>query len=227
MDSNTTTYTKTFSIDLERTNYHRNLKLKRRKRLITVVVIWLVIFIYMITPLSRVNLKIIGNVYYSKDELISMGYINENRLWWLFDENKAIIFGYQIAENRANGLVDVFPDRAISIGQKCQGISITNDGNFVLSTSYGLSDSELFYYKDIFNGESINKYRIGLKEIPLYYLDSSNLLSSKKIPAMSEEIVIINDFIYILFESAASQYKLFNRVRLNSVYSVPVDFLKK
>lgn len=90
MDSNTTTYTKTFSIDLERTNYHRNLKLKRRKRLITVVVIWLVIFIYMITPLSRVNLKIIGNVYYSKDELISMGYINENRLWWLFDENKAI-----------------------------------------------------------------------------------------------------------------------------------------
>ena len=90
MDSNTTTYTKTFSIDLERTNYHRNLKLKRRKRLIVVLIIWLIIFVYMITPLSRVNLKVSGNVYYTKDELVDMGYINENRLWWLFDENKAI-----------------------------------------------------------------------------------------------------------------------------------------
>jgi len=101
MDSNTTTYTKTFSIDLERTNYHRKQKLRRRKRLIVVLIIWLIIFIYMITPLSRVNLSITGNVYYSKSELIDMGYINEKRLWWLLDEDKVIktLESYEYIEN--------------------------------------------------------------------------------------------------------------------------------
>ena len=90
MDSNTTAYTKTFSIDLERANYHRKYKLKKRKRLLVVLLLWLLIFIYFITPLSKVNLRINGNVYYTKEELVNLGYINENRLWWLLDEKKVI-----------------------------------------------------------------------------------------------------------------------------------------
>lgn len=90
MDSNTTTYTKTFSIDLERANYHLKCKKRKIKRLIIVLIMWLLIFVYFITPLSKVNLKVVGNVYYSKDDLISLGHINKNNLWWLFDSRNSI-----------------------------------------------------------------------------------------------------------------------------------------
>ena len=90
MDNATTTYTKTFSIDLERTNYHLKMKRRKKIRLITVIIVWIVLIIYLLTPLSRVNLKVKGNVYYSKEELVKMGYINENRLWWLYDKKNTI-----------------------------------------------------------------------------------------------------------------------------------------
>lgn len=101
MDSNTTTYTKTFSIDLERANYHLKCKKRKMKRIIVVVVLWLLLFIYFITPLSKVNLKINGNVYYSKEDLISMGYINEDNLWWLLEEKNAIkvLESYEYIDN--------------------------------------------------------------------------------------------------------------------------------
>jgi len=90
MDNSTTTYTKTFSIDLERTNYHLKMKKRKMKRIMLVVILWVLLFIYFITPLSKVNLKVSGNVYYTKEELIKMGYINNKNLWWLFNENNAI-----------------------------------------------------------------------------------------------------------------------------------------
>lgn len=90
MDSNTTTYTKTFSIDLERANYHLKMKKRKQKRMMIVLALWALVIIYFVTPLSKVNLKVNGNVYYSKEELVKMGYINENMLWWLFDKDDAI-----------------------------------------------------------------------------------------------------------------------------------------
>lgn len=100
MESTTTAYTKTFSIDLERANYHLKLKKRKRKRILVVLIMWLLIFIYFITPLSRVNLKVSGNVYYSKEELVDIGYINENRLWWLFDSSdaKKVLESYEYIE---------------------------------------------------------------------------------------------------------------------------------
>lgn len=90
MDSNTTTYTKTFSIDLERTNYHLKMKKRKIKRIITVAIIWLILIVYFITPFSKINLKVSGNVYYSKQELMDLAYINKNEFWWLFNKNNAI-----------------------------------------------------------------------------------------------------------------------------------------
>ncbi len=90
MDSNTTTYTKTFSIDLERTNYHLKLKKRRIKRIFVIVILWIMIILYFVTPLSKVNLKVTGNVYYSQEELRKMSYINKNDFWWLVDEKKVI-----------------------------------------------------------------------------------------------------------------------------------------
>lgn len=90
MENHTETYTKTYSIDLERANYHLKLKDRKKKRILIVAIVWVLIFVYMITPLSRVNLKVNGNVYYSKQDLIDLSYLNENTLWWLLNEDNII-----------------------------------------------------------------------------------------------------------------------------------------
>ena len=101
MGSNTETYTKTFSIDIERTNYHLKCKKRRRKRIYIVIVVWAIIFAYMFTPLSKVNLKVSGNVYYTKNELMKMSYISDSELWWLLDTKKAkkVLDSYEFIEN--------------------------------------------------------------------------------------------------------------------------------
>jgi hypothetical protein len=88
VDSNTDTYTKTFSIDIERTNYHLKCRQRKRKRIITVFILWIIIFVYFVTPLSKVNLKLSGNVYYTKQEVMNMAYISKNDFWWLVDTKK-------------------------------------------------------------------------------------------------------------------------------------------
>lgn len=89
MDSNTETYTKTFSIDLERAKYHLTCKRRRRKRLLIVVGIWLLILLYFLLPISKVNLKVEGNVYYTKEDLMSMTRIEETDYWWLVNTKDA------------------------------------------------------------------------------------------------------------------------------------------
>jgi len=63
--------------------------------------------------------------------------------------------------------------------------------------------------------------------IDLWYLDNESLLNTVNMPSMSEEIVVNNDRIYILFESSAKKYKIFNRKQLKNVYSLPINWLEK
>ena len=89
MGSNTETYTKTFSIDLERANYHLKCRKRRKKRIIVIVVIWALFFAYLFSPLSKINLRVEGNVYYTKEELMTMANLKKNNHWWLVDTKKA------------------------------------------------------------------------------------------------------------------------------------------
>jgi len=89
MGYNTDTYTKTFSIDLERANYHLKCKKRRRKRILIVAIVWAIVFVYFFTPISKVNLKVSGNVYYKKNDLMKMAYIDKNEYWWLLDTKSA------------------------------------------------------------------------------------------------------------------------------------------
>lgn len=89
MGSNTETYTKTFSIDLERANYHLKCRKRRKKRIIVIVVIWALFFAYLFSPLSKINLRVEGNVYYTKEELMTMANLKKNNHWWLVDAKKA------------------------------------------------------------------------------------------------------------------------------------------
>lgn len=145
MDNNTTTYTKTFSIDLQRTNYHLKCKKRRMKRIILVSILWIIIFLYFITPLSKVNLKVHGNVYYTKKELIKMGHINNRTLWWLFDSKDAIkvLESYDYIEDvkikksffgTKVTIKELFP-----VGKK-NDLYVLNNGNMINKVDYPNND---------------------------------------------------------------------------------------
>lgn len=83
-------YTRTFSIDLERASYQKKCKKRKIHRLILIICIWICVFIYFILPISRINLNVSGNVYYSKQELMNMAYLDKKDYWWLVNKNNII-----------------------------------------------------------------------------------------------------------------------------------------
>ncbi len=143
------------------------------------------------------------------------------------ETNRALAYAYKISEGYRYGVISTSPEKALSIGDLCQGIDVTDDGKFVMSTSYSIFDSNIYYYKDVLNEEKHGTIRVGLKEVDLWYLDNEALIGSAQIPAMSEELFIKNNRVYLLFESACKKYKFFNRVRIESVYSFELSYLEK
>lgn len=141
--------------------------------------------------------------------------------------NPAIVYGFAIDETCKYGIYSQMPTKALSIRGLCQGIDMTSSGNFVLSTSYSISDSNIYYYKDVLNESSHSTFRFGLYDIPLWYLDNDSLINSIKAPSMSEELIVNNERVYILFESGCKKYKFYNRNRLNNVYSLSLNDLSK
>lgn len=145
------------------------------------------------------------------------------------EQNPAMAYAFYISEGATNNcaLYSTQPQKALSIRGLVQGIAVTNDGNFILSTSYSLPNSNIYYYKDVLNEPAhMENYRIGTFSVPLWYLDNEALISEIEAPSMAEELVVDNERVYILFESACKKYKLFNRKRLENVYSMPLTYFK-
>lgn len=115
------------------------------------------------------------------------------------DENPALIWVYKADDNAEFG-IDPNPVAAISVRDQVQGLVFTDDGKIVLSTSWGLNTSELCLYAP-------DSQRVGeVKNVPLYYLDSANLVEIVKAPPMTEEMVYRNGRVYVLTESACTKY---------------------
>ena len=141
--------------------------------------------------------------------------------------NKALVFAYTIDTTTNSGVYNYIPVKALSIRSLCQGIAMTNDGKFVMSTSYSLPDSNIYYYNSVLLNDADTTITINDNTIPLWFLDNNSLTASVNAPSMSEELVVKGDKVYILFESACKKYRLFNRKRLTNVYSLPLNFFEK
>ncbi len=119
------------------------------------------------------------------------------------DENKAVIYVYDLDENAEFG-VNQTPVAAYSTVGLVQGMCFT-ETQIVLSTSYGLAASHLLYY-GISKISRPAKTAIGSYTIDMYYLDSSCLEKSVTAPPMSEEIVYKDGRLFIMTESASDKY---------------------
>ena len=100
-----------------------------------------------------------------------------------FEKNKAgELCEFRITQN---GLCYV---NSIAIPDKIQGAVFINDNKLILSKSYG---------------------RKNASELYCYNVTSSGLMQKKNVtlPPMSEEIEIIDGYLYILYESSAKKYR--------------------
>lgn len=94
------------------------------------------------------------------------------------------------------------PTRVFSIRNKVQGLAMNEEGDIVLSTSYGLADSRFYYYRledyiENSKGELVDG-------APLYYLD--NPVATLKAPPMSEDMDYSNGKWITYTESACDKY---------------------
>ena len=138
-------------------------------------------------------------------------------------------------------------DKIISIPDKIQGFALTNSKQLILSQSYGLPNSHLYYYdwSEVVKAASTNRtyYKTLMKDtlgketnfeydgvfrqsgvkytdpsLYVYFADDSKLLRDYSIPSMSEGLCVNGDKVYVLFESGCYKYKYFVRQKINEIY---------
>lgn len=132
------------------------------------------------------------------------------------DANTSLITIYKVDELEEFG-VNPKPVAAISAPDKIQGVCFTYDDEIVLSTSYSVPSSHLYYHR-IDTGRS-SSIEVCETEVPLYYLDSATLIETVTLPPMSEELVFKDGRVYILCESACNKYIFGKFIRGYQVFS--------
>lgn len=164
---------------------------------------------------------------FSNDELLYVGEffrtssdkINEDHAYTTpaGDAHRAWVACYKLEQD--GSLSASTPTHLISIPHKAQGIAVKN-GVYILSSSWGMNDSSLFFYDGIIDSGETKS--LNGEEIPLYYLDSSNLFKTVKMPAFSEGIDVVGDRVYITFESACNKYIIGKFFFAYNVVSYPI-----
>ncbi len=100
------------------------------------------------------------------------------------------------------------PDYLLAIPEQVQGLSFTDSGKVIFSTSYGRkNNSKIYVYDDILLTERIGTYKIEEIEIDLLACSSDLLKETIIAPPMAEGITQGEKGQYIIFESGAEKYR--------------------
>lgn len=120
------------------------------------------------------------------------------------DQQTAIAFEYAFsdADDAVFGLHPT-PVRAYSMPGLVQGMEISGSTMY-LSTSYGVAFSHILKYD--MQKMSMETHTFEGLTIPLYYADSAALVKDMMIAPMSEEIVLHDGKMYVMYESASNKY---------------------
>ena len=143
------------------------------------------------------------------------------------DENTSIITAFKLDDTQPFG-IDPMPKAVISTRRCVQGMCVTEDGKVILSTSFGLSTSQLFVYdtSDLpmeedftFTGVTKSGEEFSFTDLKRYYLESEDCVEVIKAPPMSEELVYLDGKIYVFNESACNKY-IFGKITSgNKIYA--------
>ncbi len=180
---------------------------------------------------------------YHKDETVYLTPDHERITTPAGDKNTSVMTVFKLDESAEFG-VQPDPVAIISAREMIQGICITPDGQMVISSSWGLATSNLFFYDlskaqceenyryngeikygDLESGEVVDVENFDFT-IPCYYVDSSCLVDTVVAPPMSEELVCLDGKIIVFCESACNKY-LFGKLTTGfSTYGYKYSKLK-
>lgn len=118
------------------------------------------------------------------------------------DENPALMLCYKLDDTAQFGISEKI-ERAYSIPALVQGMCFDKEKRLYLSTSYALAFSHIRCYNAI---EQEGDITVLDQNVPLYALDGSTQVKDYKFPPMSEEIVIVDEKLYTMCESATNKY---------------------
>lgn len=138
------------------------------------------------------------------------------------ETNRALAYVFAINTGNKCGVEALEPIAVISLPDLAQGMTFNSDGNIVISTSYSVPDSKILIYNNVLESGPEKEITLNNKLVPLYVLSKDKLIKSINAPAMSEEVVLCENRVYVLFESNCKKYKLVNRKRLSHVYSLGI-----
>ncbi len=109
------------------------------------------------------------------------------------------------------------PDRVYSIRDKVQGICFMPNGNVVMSTSYGLTSSVYYVYREADATDSGET----LDGAPVYFLDKLQYEFSG--PAMAEGLDFYDGKVITLTESASDKYIFGKFFFANKIVGLEID----
>ena len=182
---------------------------------------------------------------YHKDETVYLTPEHEKFTTPAGDKNTSVMTVFKLDENAEFG-INPTPLALISAREMIQGICITPDGQMVISSSWGLATSNLFFYDlskvqstvlDKHEGtitygdledENANRYEedFSFENVPVYFVDSSCLVNTVVAPPMSEELVCKDGMIIVFCESACNKY-MFGKISTGySTYGYKYEELK-
>ena len=153
-----------------------------------------------------------ASALYASDDMLFVAEFYEKRDYPSNKEhhqkgNKAWACGYKLPLNADYESGELLtPDVVLSIPDKVQGLSVTDSGKVVFSTSYGRKNDSVLYIFAPYEEWDSTTVKIGEREVPLYISTKETRLLKTTIPTLSEGIDFHDGRLYILFESGAEIY---------------------
>ncbi len=146
--------------------------------------------------------------------------------------NYALMAGFHLDEDTGNikdamrDAATAYPSFFISIPDKVQGAAFTRE-HAILSRSYGRkNNSRLSVYRIPFHRKPKDYFTLeNGTDVPVWHLDCRNHLRTIDAPPMTEGIVMVEEALAVLFESAADKYRRTSRFPQDRIHFLDTEKL--
>jgi len=146
------------------------------------------------------------------------------------EKNNAWIVGFKMDEtdNPVNIIMEdetssVIPDYIISCPDIVQGMVFLNDDDrLVLSKSYGRTNDSTIQIYSIDIDSNTSWVEIENKNIPTWVLSKQNLEKELLVLPMAEGVIQIEEYFYVLYESASKKYLATTKYATDYIWKISV-----
>ena len=122
--------------------------------------------------------------------------------------NTAMVFAYPFRDDEKFG-VSSTAIMALSIGSSIQGMCMDQSGKMYLSGSSSKFDQSILYVYDFRKVVQTvdHSYNYHGKTIPVFVFEDVALVKRMRVPPNCEGITSVDNYVYMLFESASTRFK--------------------